>query len=209
MTNTAQEDGLIAQFWSWWGEEGKARALVVFDAEDETEELEEEASELAEAIAEHLDLLGLSYETYPGTSSRHLLVLSPDEPSLEELADRWLAAAPPADDAFAYDNRRPALPNPAEVEVSFGDHTFRLSDSRVTAERGDHKVHVHVMNDSFAEAPEEVSREVARFFLDALLGEREVERRIGAVTYGADHRHGHRDHEEFALVDLPAYVAEG
>lgn len=193
------ENAAIAAFWQWWAQEGKARATAVYDRAEDTSE---EPGRLGEAIGEHLDLLGLAYEVSPGAGARHLLVFTPDgDPSLDDIADRWLAHAPAADEAFEYDNRRPAIADPGGVEVMFGEHRFDLLGAKVLAERGGGRVHLHVVHDAYREAPGEVVEQVTKIFVDAVLGERVVERQIGSITSGADHRDG-----EIPLAELPEVV---
>lgn len=188
----------IADFWSWWAEEGKARAAAAFDPDVP----EADPQAFGEAISPYVTALGLGFETGPGTQSRHLLVFTPlGNPDLLAVADRWLAAAPPADADFEYDNRRHAVPDPSGFAIGIGEDSVDFASARVAASPGDGRVNLHVMHDNFEGAEEAFMGQVTFIMLDAVLGERVVEDRIGAVTYGSDHRDGERP-----LLELPSLL---
>lgn len=173
-------DATIAEFWQWWAAEGSAAAAATFDGERDDAALQR----VAETVGSFAERLELGFEFGKGRTARHVLVFTPaGDPNLAEVADRWLAAAPAADDAFEYDSRRRAAQDPAGIGIRFGDHSFEIADMLLVAEPHGDRIDVHVWHPAFAEAPREVAGNVTFLLLDALLGEEVVETRIGEVRF--------------------------
>lgn len=177
---TPDAEPAIAAFWSWWAANAD-RAAAAFDSRDvETiNQLGSETTELVAAI--HPDL---AFEFGPGDTSRHrLMVTASGNPQLRALADRWLASAPPADEAFAFDSWKQANPNPEEIILGLGDARVDLASSTVALRPDGDRTAVELFHPGFAELPEEVRGQITFLFLDMTLGERVVETRIGGVSW--------------------------
>lgn len=174
-----RQDEAVAAFWRWWVAEGRARAASVFDERADPRPV-------ADALVPRLNAIhpDLDFETGSGRTARHLLVVTPaGDPDLRELADRWLAAAPPADDAFEYDTWRHAVADPDGVAIDLGGGRLALSDVRaVLTPRGD-LVDVQTWHPAFADVPDQARGQITFLLLDALLGERVVEQRVGTVAW--------------------------
>ena len=177
-----RQDEAIAAFWQWWVDEGRSRAVAVFDERADPRPVADDLVPRLRAIHHELD-----FETGTGHAARHVLVVTPaGDPELRELAERWLAAAPPVDDAFEYDTWRRPVADPEGVAVDLGDGRLALSDVRaVLTPRGD-LVDVETWHPAFADLPDQARGQITFLLLDALLGERLVERRVGAVTWTTD-----------------------
>lgn len=199
-TPTTDTDQLIAAFWSWWLDDARARATEAFDARDveRINALGEETA--AQVVAMHPKL---AFEFGPGDSARHrLMVTAAGNPEGRAVAERWLAAAPPADDAFQYDSWKQPQSDPAGVVIGFADTRVDLASAVVlTAPQGD-RTEVLVHHPAFAELPEQVQGELTFMFLDMTLGEQVVETRIGGVSWAAQAPAG-----AFPLTDLPGVLA--
>lgn len=180
----AEDDATITQFWAWWAETGLAATAEVFDADEPSDEALQEIGDKVGGFAEDL---GLGFESGPGRAARHVLVFTPaGDPELADVADRWLAAAPAADEAFEYDNRRRAVEDPESVGIAFGEQEFDLIDMTMTTERDGDRLDIHLWHPAFVEAPQEVAGNVAFLLLDALLGEGVVEAKIGEVRFDTE-----------------------
>ncbi|ROR97080.1 hypothetical protein EDD28_1673 [Salana multivorans] len=209
----------VDRFWTWWSEDGRARALATLvpaddagDAagDDARETRVAERNDLVREIAAHADAIGLAFEMGPGREKLLALAFTPGgDPAKQELADRWLAGAP-ADPQVTYDNRRQPVPDPTSFEIQIGStdaeappHTIDFAGARVRARRrADGKVDVYVTHDAFDAVPDDVAGQVTFIFLDSVLGERVVEESIGVIEHGSVH---HDD--EVELLALRGIVA--
>lgn len=177
-----RQDEAIAAFWQWWVTDGRPRAAAVFDERADPRPVADDLVPHLRAIHPDLD-----FETGTGRDARHVLVVTAaGDPDLRELAERWLAAAPPADDAFEYDTWRRPVAEPEGVAVDLGEGRLALSDVRaVLTARGD-LVDVETWHPAFADLPDQARGQITFLLLDALLGERLVEQRVGAVAWTTD-----------------------
>ena len=195
----AREDRAIADFWAWWVGEGRARAAAVFDGEDDGGR-----RALGAELADRVGAIGpVDFETGAGRSARHLLVVSAGgNPDLRPLVARWLAAAPPADDAFEYADTRQPVHDPSDLAIDLGDgRDVDVASAVVATTVSGATVHVAVWHPAFGDLPDRARAQITFLFLDALLGEDVVERHVGEVTVGVDGR------PTVPLLDLPAVVA--
>lgn len=174
-----RQDEAIAAFWQWWVDEGRARAAAVFDERADPRPVAEDLVPRLAAIHRELD-----FETGTGITARHVLVVTAaGDPELRALADHWLAAAPPVDDAFEYDTWRRPVAEPDGVAIDLGEGRLALSDVRaVLTPRGD-LVDVETWHPAFVDLPDQARGQITFLLLDALLGERLVEQRVGTVAW--------------------------
>ncbi len=177
----ARESDAIAGFWAWWIAEGRAHAAAVFDEADATA-----VRRLGDELAQRLREVGpLDFETGQGRQARHVLVVSAGgNPDLRDLAARWRAAAPPADDAFEYADSRQPVRDPAGLAIDLGDgRRVDIASAVVATEVEGSIVHVDVWHPVFGDLPDDARGKITFLFLDALLGEEVVERNVGAVAW--------------------------
>lgn len=195
----ARQDAAIDAFWAWWGTEGAARAARLFDGEGRPDEL----SALAEDVGARVQAIApLAFETGPGRVARHTLVVTPaGDPGLRDVAERWLAAAPAADDAFEFATWRQPVADAAALVIEYGTTPVALGEAAVVIVEDGAQVHVTVSHPRFAQMPEDDRAQVTFLFLDALLGERAVEEHVGEITWTPD-----RAPHAVALTDLAAVV---
>jgi hypothetical protein len=188
----------IAGFWSWWAEEGR-HAVASAIADREPERVSEELSTAVSAID-----AGLAWELSAGTTSEHLLVVSPEgDPDLRPLAYRWLRSAPPADAVWGYAAARQPVPDPEAVVLGIGDAEVSFGDLRLGARREGTHVDVVVHHPAFASLEEGVQRQVAFLALDTALGEEDVEAWVGEIQVSGD-----PPLEAFSLRGLRAVVRD-
>lgn len=196
----ARQDDGIAAFWSWWGAEGHASAASTFDHGDE-----QARSGLGLALAERVGAIdpGLAFETGAGRSARHLLVVTAaGDPEVRDVARRWLAGAPPADDSFEYADTRQPVPDPAGLAIALDEHrTVDLASATVVTVVGDGRVHVELSHPEFGSLPDEARGQITFLFLDALLGEEVVEDWVGHVGWASDH-----PADAMPVLELPALI---
>lgn len=197
----AQQDEAIAAFWLWWAAEGRAEATRAFD---EGHDGGHDLTALAERIGARVQAIAdLAFETGAGRTARHVLVVTPaGDPDLRDVARRWLAAAPAADDAFEYADARQPVRDPGGLAIGLPDGTkVDLASATVVAEVEDTTVHVRVSHPAYAGLPDQAQAQITFLLLDALLGEGVVEQRIGGVEWAGTAGDG-----AMPLLDLPAIV---
>lgn len=187
----------VAQFWAWWPTVKEHIDAVItskapFDLVDELS---------ARVSAVHP---GLEWELTPGRTSRHALVVSAaGNAELRYLAQRWLLAAPPPDEAWEYaDARQPSwqsgvVMTMAEVRLALDEVTVAAEDS------GRHRLDVQVHHPLMAQLPKSAQTTLAFLALDWLLGEDAVEQWIGSVDVAVEPPDG-----AFPASELPARVDE-
>lgn len=176
-----QQDDAITAFWQWWATEGRPLATAVFDDHADPRPV-------ADAVVPRLSAIhrGLAFETGAGVAARHVLVVTAaGDPTLRDVADRWLAAAPAPDAAFEYDAWRRPVADPDGVAVDLGGGRLALADVRAVLAPRDGLVDVLAWHPAFADLPDEARGQITFLLLDALLGERAVEMHVGAVAWTA------------------------
>lgn len=195
----ARQDAAIDAFWAWWGAEGAARAAQLFDGEGQPDEL----SALAEDVGARVQAIApLAFETGPGRGARHMLVVTPaGDPDLRDVAERWLAAAPAAGDAFEFATWRQPVADAAALVLEYGATPVALGEAAAVIVEEGGQVHVTVSHPRFGQMPEDDRAQVTFLFLDALLGEQAVEEHVGEIAWTSDRAPG-----AVALTDLAAVV---
>ena len=171
----------IQDFWAWWP---TARPRITEAiASGQWDELAAEMSVRVHAIDPDLD-----WELGPGRQAVHALNLAPrGDTALRRITERWLAAAPTADEAWEFHPARPGNPAHASLElelegtkIDFASFTVAFSVDE-TRERIDAVFH----HPSF-HALEERQRATATFLLvDGCFGEDGVERWLGSIETSA------------------------
>lgn len=169
----------MAAFWSWWAQEGRAQATAAFDGDGDVRALGEQLAARVHAIDP-----GLAFETGAGRTARHVLVVTAaGDRELRGAADRWLAAAPAPDATFEYDAWRRPVPDPDALAIDLGDGAVDVASMLAVTRSGDALTHVEAWHPAFADLPDDVRGQITFLVLDAVLGERVVEERVGAVSW--------------------------
>src|SRR5690554_4338244 len=198
----AAAEEAIAAFWQWWLTGGRAEAADIFGGNGDQARFDA----LGDALGERVKAIGdLAMATGPGRAAKHCLVLTAGgNPQLRPLAAAWLAAAPPADEDFEYaDHRQPYL-EPESLRLRFEGGELDLASTSVVTVVEPPLVHVQVCHPLFAELGDDDRAQVAFLFLDAVLGERVVEERLGQVATAASHDEGT---SPVSILELPAVLA--
>lgn len=192
----------IAAFWDWWATGGQAEASELFAGRGDQARFEA----FGEEIGARVQAIGdLAVATGPGHEARHCLVLTAGgAPELRGLAAAWLAAAPPPDAEFEYSDHRQPHPEPQSLALRFDGGEIGLAETTIVAIEDGGKVHVQLVNPAFAELGDEDRSQVTFLFLDAVLGERLVEERIGQIAAAAAHEDGA---PAVSILELPGIVA--
>jgi hypothetical protein len=165
-------------FWAWW-------AGARDDVQTAIEERETDTPVLREVLA-RVAALDLACELSAGLTARHALCVSANgDPAKRKLAHRWRDAAPPADDVFEYHPARIGGPSGDTMVLKLGGEAFAFSDLRfdVALDEPRLELDVEVQHPMFRGLDDQTRAQVGFIALDNLLGEEEVERWIGALTF--------------------------
>ncbi|MEQ1569227.1 MAG: DUF695 domain-containing protein, partial [Myxococcota bacterium] len=169
-------DHAISEFWSFWATSApQLRAAIEAGTLLDWVEL---IQARVEAIHE-----GLDWEFGPGATAEHYFCVSAKgDPDVRVVAERWLAAAPPADATFEFYPARPGS-GPTEAILDLGPHRFALADFRyaVSVDGPRERIAARVYHPGFGAAPENTAVMATFLGLDGILGEDEVERWLGGV----------------------------
>jgi hypothetical protein len=164
----------IAAFWRWWPIVRPRIEAAIHSGEWGA--IPDEISAHVSAIDE-----SLSWEFGGGqTAAHHLAVSSAGDQALRVVAERWLAAAPPADETWEFHPARQPRP---DTVLTLGGETFESDDVTATWELdGDReRLDVVLYHPGFAELAEDGRMTAVFLLLDGALGEDGVERWIGGV----------------------------
>jgi hypothetical protein len=157
------------RFWAWWREH----------AADPLETLVEELS--AQVAAIHPDL---QWEIGRGVGARHVLcVTGVGDPSLRAVAERWMRAAPAADEAWEFAPARRADADALRMRMTIDKWDFDLSKTAVSLQLDEEAmwVDVEVHHPLFDSVPGVVRKQVATLVVGWALGEDGRERWIGRI----------------------------
>ena len=177
LRRTLPPERRVADFWDWWTRKGARVSAAAIEALD-PQRVAEEISRRVAAVDE-----GLAWEFAPGELSDHLLVVTAEgDPTLRDLARRWLLGAPDPDGTWSYADVRPPAQDPEGIVLSAEDAP-EIGFGRVTvsARRRGLGLDVVLHHPAFAELPEQARTRIAFLALDAALGEAAVECWVGAV----------------------------
>lgn len=169
----------VGGFWQWWPSvRGRVESAI---ASGQWSDVTDEVNARVSAI--HPDL---QWEFAKGNAARHALVVTAaGDPRLRATAARWHAAAPAADDTWEYHAARQPDPNAfTATRLETAGYQVPLADTRFAFLLDSDRCQIDVVcyHPVFAEAPEEVRRQVTFLTLDWLLGEEAVELWIGGVN---------------------------
>ena len=171
----------IDEFWRWWdGARGAVAEAMDGGAGD---------APVLHELMDRIDALGLGAETGVGLSARHAICVTPDgDPARRKLAYRWRDAAPPADEVFEYHPTRIAARQGVDYVLQIGGHDFSFADLRFALEVDEERneLDLEVQHPGFPQLDEDARVQVGFLALDSLLGEEEVERWVGELSFGAD-----------------------
>ena len=174
----ASPEGRIGSFWRWWRDEGRAAA-------ERSTQGAPEAEAFAATMTAQVHRLGdLGWELARGEGSEHVLVLTAEgEAGLRALARRTVMAAPEPDEAWSYQDTRPAAEDPESVVLAAADGAeLSFADVVVGARLSGTRFDVTVHHPVFPELPEETRTQVSFLALDSALGEVDTELWLGEVT---------------------------
>jgi len=169
-------DSATGDFWTWWsgGRDRVAQAIASGGFDDRL------IGEITKAVGSIHP--AMAWELEPGTTAQHAFCISPEgNAELRQVALRWLASAPPADPTWEYHASKQA--RLALMGLEIGTWRFDLEEMRAIAswDASRRRVDVRLWHPLFAEAPENVRLQASFIFLDALLGEDDVERWVGRI----------------------------
>jgi hypothetical protein len=165
----------IEEYWRWW--EG---------ARDDVQAAIEQGADRAvlHAVLDRVSALGLACEMSAGLRSRHAICASANgDPALRKLAYRWRDAGPPADEVFEYHASR--IAGDADAVLRMNEREFTFSDLRfgVAVDAPRHELDLDVQHPAFPRMAERERAQAGFIALDTILGEEEVERWIGSLTW--------------------------
>jgi len=166
----------IEAFWAWWAATG-ADWVAQAIAERDPQRVVDELSTRIGAVRPDL-----AWELAPGTSSEHLLVVSPEgNAQLRAAARRWLRAAPAPSATWEYADARQRMDDLADAILNVNGTQVPLGDLQVRVEQDDTRLAVAVHHATFAGIPEQDRGFISFLALDNAIGEANVETWIGAV----------------------------
>ena len=166
----------IGDFWTWWPD-NRDRVAASITAGKFDDRLIEDISRAVNTVDP-----AMAWELAPGRTAEHAFCISPEGNSaLRQVALRWLAAAPPADDRWEYHPSRQAATSLSNLAI--GPSTFDFGEMRAITSWDEQRqrVDVRLWHPGFDGAPQQVRLQVAFLFLDNLLGEDDVERWVGQI----------------------------
>ncbi|WP_186526289.1 DUF695 domain-containing protein [Leekyejoonella antrihumi] len=187
----------LREFWAWWNNTGAAQCAAV--GTDDT-------AAMAEALAIRVDAIsdGLAWEIAGGSSSAHVLVVSPDgDPELRSIARRWLKAAPEANLVWSYADSRQPVSDLAGYGLQIAGRDVAVRDVVVGVRRRASRLDVSVYHPLMADLNDHEQMRLAFLALDAALGEEATETWIGELAPAQD-----APLDGFGLSGLRATVRE-
>jgi len=167
----------VREFWAWWNDAGASMCASAVGTDD--------TEAMAEALALRVDAIddGLAWEIAAGSSSAHVLVVSPDgDPELRALARRWLKAAPEANFVWSYADSRQPVSDLAGCELQIAGRDIALSDVVVGVQRRTSRLDVTAYHPVMSELNDHEQMRLTFLALDAALGEEATETWIGELS---------------------------
>ncbi|HEX3791064.1 MAG TPA: hypothetical protein VHW44_24595 [Pseudonocardiaceae bacterium] len=167
----------IEEFWRWWPHA----------AEEFAQAVDGDYGSLPQQLADRVAAIDpdLHWELGQGVDARHALCLSAGgDATLRPLTERWLRAAPPADDVWEYLPARRADPAALDLRLQFNSQEFDLAETRLSIQIDEPamRVAVTVHHPLFAQASAQLRQQISYLVLDWLLGEDDVERWLGEIS---------------------------
>jgi hypothetical protein len=168
----------IEDYWRWWSEARDDVQAAVEDPGGDREILHE--------LLERVSDVGLACEMAAGRRSRHAICASANgDPALRKLAYRWRDAGPPADAVFEYHASRIAGALDSTLRMDAGEFAFADLRFGVTIDEARRELDLEVQHPAFEGLDEQTRAQVGFIALDTILGEEEVERWVGALSWSA------------------------
>ncbi|HET9653725.1 MAG TPA: DUF695 domain-containing protein [Kineosporiaceae bacterium] len=166
----------LERFWGWWVQTGAIEVATAI--------ADQQPDRIVGDLSGRLDDVhpGLAWELGPGTTARHVLVVTCEgDPQLRALARRWRLGAPEADELWEFaDTRRPVV-DPQDVTLRIDGVDLDLVRASAQARVDGAAVDVTVYHPGFADMPEPSRTRAAFLMLDTVLGEAAVETWVGAI----------------------------
>lgn len=164
----------IAKFWEEWP------TLAPLLETDLADGRHGPGSDLLTGLADAVNP-GLEWDILPGREARHALCLSAAaDLALRGLTERWLKAAPPANEMWEFHPARISLPL---ENIVIGETEIDPEDAAacVTVDSRTETLEVIVCHSRFAGMDETLQLQAAFRMLDDLLGEDDAEKWLGSV----------------------------
>ncbi len=168
----------IEEYWRWWE-----------DARDDVQAaIEQEGAdrEVLHELLRQVSAVGVVCEMSAGQHARHAICASANgDPALRKLAYRWRDAGPPADEVFEYHASR--IAGDLNATLRMNDHEFAFAEFRfgVTVDESRRELDLDVQHPAFGGLDENLRAQAGFIALDTILGEEEVERWIGGLSWSA------------------------
>lgn len=187
----------ILKFWLWFRKEA-ARLAAVYE--------NGRVRDLTEIVSASIDRIdpGLAWEIGPGKKTKHSFTISAEgNPDLRPVALAIVRAAPtiPGWEFYGAKQSREAPPSvrlpDRDLTVSTKGWRFIPKDD---FELG--RVHLTILDEGLDRLDREAALLSVTLFLDAFLGEEEVERWIGALTISS----ATKTEKSYVMRDLPDYI---
>ena len=192
----------IQLFWDWWSAEGARRFATAIE-QNSFDSITEDTSARVDAMNNRL-----GWETGPGGTSDHCLyVSSGGDPQLRPLVERWLQAAPPADETWEFASARRRTATPGVGSVIYDGFDVDLSETIISAQLNDRGAafDIYIFHPVFPRMDETQAASVAFLMLDWMLGEDDVERWIQGIDIVRERPvDGVAPHSFVAMVDTLA-----
>ena len=175
-----RDDAPVIAFWDWWHEGAQERITASVTGGMDAALLDEMHARV-DAIHP-----GLRWETAKGQTAAHALIVSAGgAPELRRIAERWRHASPPDDALWQFHTARQR-----DESLSSTILTFRLLEVDMSAfvavptENGPRqRVDLTLHHPVFGRLSPDERAQLGFLYLDALLGEDDVERWIGQVDF--------------------------
>ncbi len=187
----------VTRFWSWWDAKGAQRtSAAIADGQPER---------MFSPLAKYLTAIhpSLIWEFGIGALGENILVVTSEgDPALRAITSRWLQAAPPATEFWAYANSRLAAANPGTSVLTLGGEQIDVTSVTISTEVARSHIDVTMYHPNFAHLPVDQHMVTAFMLLDTVLGEAAVDCWVGTVTAGTEPAA-----DQVPLIDLPAVVS--
>jgi hypothetical protein len=161
---------------------------------------------LSSEMNEALDRIhpGLAWEIGPGKQAPHMLAISPEgDPTLREIADSMIKRAPGLKGWEFYSSRQPRS---APKVISLPERGLQFDTSGwkfVPVERPDSgRIDLIVVDHQLGCADKDAALKAVSIYIDALLGEDEVEKWLGIINL----RQATNDEKQYPIQELPDYI---
>jgi len=169
----------ISHFWTWWSAEGARRVTDAVRTGD--------YGDLVEALTTKVQAIApdLQWELGKGDTSQHYLCVSAAGIAENRSAtERWLRAAPAADESWEFRAARLPASNWADAALEFDGHSVSPGAAEVSLRihAESYRIDVSFFHPSFGVLGEEARRRLTFLILDWVLGEDDVIRWLGEIT---------------------------